>query len=288
MRGLLIVALVAGCHGVHAVPTGQCGYTTVPGTCELRSDDEVASNTDDPKLTAVRATYAWVGALPERASQREVSVDWVVPRSRSTAAHGHAAKYPRVACSYAIANGPCPPTLHLDDGLPPPPGPTADDRDAICARDATPFNEGVVGLEPVELEASFGNEWNDWHRESMDVGVSDSWASGASAVYVRDGKHVEVVVVDMIHACIGLADSTDTLLDTEDILDRDVTRQRVWSATSAVLVWNRVERRAHLVMWIGDRCRITVESRDLEDPWALGVVGQVLDASRLGRVCAKR
>ncbi len=289
-------------HGSGDV-VGGCTYTRTPGQCKLAATEVVDASSDDPTLATVRATYRWVGEPPPEMRDPMRVVEWQVPRARVDQVRAHADAHATVACRIEISNGPCPPQLMIDpDALPAPPAPTGDARAAICPPEPpSPLNRAVAGVGTEALMAAFPLLLDrarvagaaDWRRESAHgakAGTAGRWADEATAYYAKKGARVQVVIDDMIRVCTGAAGSTDGLLDTEEIQDPATIRRRLGVlARSAVLVtWAEKPPRSRLVVWIGDRCRVSLDPSDTAAPEELGEVARGLDLDALEAACKKR
>lgn len=219
-------------------------------------------------------------------------VEWIVPRRRLAEARALAGE--RLACKRMVAAernlaaGACAPHVDVYGSLPDPPRPALADREQICPRaPAQPLNPGVADLDPAAFERAFRSAAG-WQR----VG---SMSEPGVAIFARGDVQVRVTARDMIHACTGAAE-TDTLLDTEHLLEPEALPRRMMSATSAVLVaWTPTPRppdaleRQRLVMWLAGRCRVTVEPVGWQlDEQVLATAGQTVDVAQLEAPCAQR
>jgi hypothetical protein len=274
----VLVGVLAGCpHGPEAANVLCSNYRPIRGECMRSTIRE--SEVDDPLLVVFDFTYSWQGE-----ATKPYPVAWQVRRSRIDEAR--AAARERIPCERMVATHACSPAWVLPDlaAVRPPPDPGLRAREQLCPpQHAGPLNPSVGPLPTAEIAAAFLPGAGPWRRTST---------SDGEAIYSQDARRVRIVIGDMIHTCTGVA-NTDLLLDTEAVGEPDTRRERRMTATSAVVVeWRDPAgpwRPRVLVMWLGGRCRISVEPLDPNVvPDDLAIAGRAIDVGRLERVCAMR
>ncbi len=190
------------------------------------------------------------------------------------------------SCALADATG----------GVPAPPGAPADPRTALCPGEVTPqppLNAAIAGLGTDLLIATLPAVAGAFRRieiRAVPAGHAGHYADSADATYAGAGVHLRVHLADMIRSCTGAAGSGDAMRDLEQIQDRRATRRRVAVGTrsGALVEWPSPSPRRRLVLWLGDRCQLSIDPEtDASTETLVGLAG-ALGLSALETACRQR